>query len=118
MFDFDDANRKSKQAMDTMLNGYVDIAKGCQSIADEATDFSRRSYEEMASFMEQLATARSLGEVYQLQTRYLTSAYEAFLSQANKMNGLCADLTRSAYKPHDLAPAMSTSTAVVAADAA
>jgi len=118
MFDFDDANRKSKEAMDAMLNGYVDIAKGYQSIAAEATDFSRRSYEEMASFMEQLTTARSLGEVYQLQTRYLTSAYEAFLSEANKMNGLCADLTRSAYKPRDLAPAMSPSTAVVAADAA
>lgn len=118
MFDFDDANRRSKEAIDAMLNGCVEVAKGYQSIADEATDFSRRSYEDMTSFMEQLATVRSLGEAYQLQTRYLTSAYEAVLAEANKMNGLYADLTRSAYKPLDIAPTTSRSTAVAVADAA
>ena len=117
MFDFDDANRKSREAMDAMLNGYVEVAKGYQSIADEAKDFSRRSYDGMASFMEQLTRVRSLGDVFQLQTQYLTSSYEAFLSEANKMNALYADLTPSAFKSRDLVPAK-TSTAVVAADAA
>lgn len=118
MFDFDDASRKSKEAMDAMLKGYADIAKGYQSIADEATDFSRRAYQDMASFMESLTAARSLEEVYQLQTGYMKSSYEAFIAEATKMSDLYTSLARSTYRPGEAASPMSTSTAVVAAEAA
>ena len=119
MFNFDDASLKSKEAMEAMLKSYAEVANGYQSIAAEATDFSRRSFQDVASFMESLTSARSLEEAYQLQTSFMKSSYDAFVSEATKMSDMYAELAKAAYKPYDrkLAP-LPSSTAVVAADAA
>ncbi|MCJ8518317.1 hypothetical protein ABID21_001373 [Pseudorhizobium tarimense] len=119
MFNFDDANRKSRETMEAMLKSYAEVANGYQSIAAEATDFSRRSFQDMASFMEQLTSVRSVEEAYQLQATYMKSSYDAFVSEATKMSDLCADLAKAACRPYDrkVAP-IPSSTAIVAADAA
>ncbi|MCB5201951.1 phasin family protein [Neorhizobium sp. T786] len=101
MFNFDDASQKSKEAMEGMLKGYSDMAKGFQAIAAETSDYSRRSYQDMASFMESLVSARSLDQAYQLQTNYMKSSYDALVAETTKLSELYADLTKFAYKSHE-----------------
>ena len=41
MFNFDDTNKKSKEAVDTALKTYSETARGIQAIAAEAANPSR-----------------------------------------------------------------------------
>ena len=52
MFSFDEASRYGKDAMDHMLKSYSAIAQGMQTLTTEATDFSKKSYEENAAVVE------------------------------------------------------------------
>ncbi|MGK6313763.1 phasin family protein [Neorhizobium sp. DT-125] len=116
MFNFDDASKKSKEAMDGMLKSYSEIGKGFQAIATEATDYSKKSFQDMTAFMEALAAARSVEAAYELQTSYVKSACEGFIAEAMKMSDMYAELARSAYKPYEVPVAKST--AVATANAA
>jgi len=116
MFNFDEANKKSKEAMDGMLKSYSEIAKGYQAIATEATDYSKKSFQDMTGFMEALTSTRSVEAAFELQTNYVKSAYESFIAESTKITDMYADLAKTAYKPYE-AP-VAKSTAVVTANAA
>ncbi|WP_105434762.1 phasin family protein [Neorhizobium tomejilense] len=116
MFNFDEANKKSKETMDGMLKSYSEIAKGYQAIATEATDYSKKSFQDMTGFMEALASTRSVEAAFELQTNYVKSAYESFIAESTKITDMYADLAKTAYKPYE-AP-VAKSTAVVTANAA
>lgn len=116
MFNFDEASKKSKEAMDGMLKSYSEIARGYQAIATEATDYSKKSFQDMTGFMEALASTRSVEAAFELQTNYVKSAYESFIAESTKITDMYADLAKTAYKPYE-AP-VAKSTAVVTANAA
>ncbi|CAN7300622.1 phasin family protein [Neorhizobium sp. LjRoot104] len=116
MFNFDEANKKSKEAIDGMLKSYSEIAKSYQAIATEATDYSKKSFQDMTGFMEALASTRSVEAMFELQTNYVKSAYEGFIAESTKITDMYADLAKTAYKPYE-AP-VAKSTAVVTANAA
>ena len=101
MFNFDEANRKSKEAVDTALRTYSDTARGFQAIAAEAADYSKKSFQDAVTHFETLAGAKSFEAVFELQTSYVKSSYESFVSEATKLGEMYADLAKSAYKPYE-----------------
>lgn len=114
MFNFEDANKKSKEAMDTALKGYSEVAKGFQAIAAEASEYSKKSFQDAVSHMETLAGAKSFETVFELQSSYMKSSYEGFVAQATKMNEMYADLAKTAYKPYEAPIAKATGKAASA----
>lgn len=117
MFNFEDANKKSKETMDTMLKSYASVTKGFQAIAAETADYSKKSFEDSVSHMEKLSSVKSVEAAMELQTSYLKSAYEAYVAEAQKLGEMYADLAKDAYKPYE-APVAKASAAVKAAAAA
>lgn len=101
MINFEEANQKSKEAMDAVLKNYSEIAKGYQAIATEATEFSKKSFQDAASFMESLAGAKSIEKALELQSGFMKSSYEGFVSEATKMTEMYADLAKTVYKPYE-----------------
>lgn len=101
MFNFDEASRKSKETMDAMLASYADVAKGYQAIAIEASDYSKKSFQDIASLMEAMAGARSLETAMELQAGFMKSSYESYVAEATKLSELYADLAKTAYKPYE-----------------
>jgi phasin family protein len=101
MLNFDDATGKSKEAMETVLQSYSETTKGFQAIAAEATEYSRKSFQDAVAHFETLSGARNLEAVLELQTGYVKSAYESFVAEATKLSEMYADLARSAYKPYE-----------------
>lgn len=116
MFNFDEASKQSKDAMDGMLKSYSEVAKGFQAIASETTDYSKKSFQDMTSYFEALAATRTVEAAYDLQTRYIKSSYEGFVAQSSKIGEMYAELAKTAYKPYE-APVAKT-TAVVVPNAA
>ncbi|MBX4999679.1 phasin family protein [Rhizobium lentis] len=101
MFNFDDANRKSKEAVDTALRTYTDTARGFQAIAAEAAEYSKKSFQDAVTHFETLAGAKSFEAAFELQTSYVKSAYENFVSETTKLGEMYANLAKSAYKPYE-----------------
>lgn len=116
MFNFDEANRKSKEAMDAALRSYSDVTKKFQAIATETSDYSKKSVQDMTSFWEEIMSVRSVEAAYEIQTRYMKSSYESFVAEATKLSELYTDLAKTAYKPYE-AP-IAKASAVVATSAA
>ncbi|MGF0537981.1 phasin family protein [Agrobacterium sp. ES01] len=102
MFNFDEASKKSKEAMDTALKNYSEVAKGFQAIAGETSEYSKKSFQDMATFMESLAGVKSLEAAFELQTSYMKSSYESFVSEAAKVSEMYAGLAKTAYKPFEM----------------
>ncbi|QKV18092.1 phasin family protein [Oricola thermophila] len=108
MKSFEDANKVGKEMMDHSLKSFAAMSKGIQAITSEATDYSKKSYEEGIAAFEKLAAAKSLDKAVEVQTEYMKSAYETFVSEATKMGELYADLAKEAYKPFETAFASAT----------
>ncbi|MEM6461355.1 MAG: phasin family protein [Pseudomonadota bacterium] len=101
MFSFDDASKYGKEAMDNMLKSYSALAQGMQTMTTEATDFSKRSYEDNAAVVEQLFSAKTIEKAFEIQSDFAKSSYEGFVAQATKMSELYADTARKAYEPYE-----------------
>ncbi|PYB71238.1 phasin family protein [Rhizobium wuzhouense] len=101
MFNIDEASKKSKEAMDAMMKNYSEITKGFQSIATEATDYSKKSFQDMASYVEALTSVKSAEAAFELQSSYLKSSYESFVAEATKIGEMYAELAKTLYKPYE-----------------
>ncbi|ANM10434.1 MULTISPECIES: phasin family protein [unclassified Rhizobium] len=101
MFNFDDANRKSKEAVDTALRTYSDTTRGFQAIAAEAADYSKKSFQDAVTHFETLAGVKSFEAAFELQTNYVKSYFEGLVSETTKLSEMYADLAKSAYKPYE-----------------
>jgi hypothetical protein len=99
MFNLDEANKKGKETMDAMMKNYSDITKGFQSIATEATDYSKKSFQDMASYVEALTSVKSPEAAFELQATFLKSSYESFVAEATKIGEMYAELAKTLYKP-------------------
>jgi phasin family protein len=99
MMNFDSTSKMNKEAMDNMLTTMSAMTKGFQQIAAEATEYSKKSYEDGAATVEKLVSAKSLDKAIEIQTDYAKTSYETFVAQATKMSELYADLAKEAYKP-------------------
>lgn len=111
MFNFDDANKKSKEAVDTALKTYTDTARGFQAIAAEAAEYSKKSFQDTVTHFETLAGVKSFEAAFEVQTNFARSAYENFVSETTKLGEMYADLAKSAYKSYE-APVVVTPTKV------
>ncbi|PZM11241.1 phasin family protein [Rhizobium tubonense] len=118
MFNFDDASKKSKEAIDTALKGYSDVAKGFQAIATETTEYSKKSFQDGVTHIEALAGVKSIETAIELQTNFVKSYYESFVSEATKLSEMYADLAKTVYKPYEAPVAKATGKAASAVSAA
>ncbi len=95
----EDLQKISKDSTDAMLKQFGAFSKAAQAIATEVTDYSKSSFEEGAAVIEKLAGAKSLEKAVEIQTEYVKSAYETFVSKAAKIGELYADVAKEAMKP-------------------
>ncbi|WP_377288529.1 phasin family protein [Rhizobium sp. SG2393] len=114
MFNFEDANKQGKEAFDLMLKSYSAMTKGFQAIASETAEFTKKSFDESVAHLDKLSKVKSVEAVFELQTSYAKSAYEAYVAEAQKIGEMYADLAKGAYKPYEAPVAKATAAAKAA----
>lgn len=102
---FEDSTKLSKEFMDSGLKSFASLSKSLQTLAAEAGEYSKNSLETGSATMEKLFSAKSLDKAVEIQTDYVKSAYEGFVSQATKMGDIYAEMAKDAYKPFESAVA-------------
>jgi len=110
----EDMQNFSKESVEMALKSFDAYAKNVQSIAQELSDYSKKSVDEGAKTMEKLFGAKSVDNAIEIQNAYLKSAYEGFVSQATKLSSLYVDMARETYKPFEMAIAKATDGRVTA----
>ena len=70
-----------------------------QTIANAYRDYTRKSFEEFGSFVEQLSSARSLDKAMTVQSEFVKRAYETSVAESQKICELHNRLARQTFEP-------------------
>lgn len=101
MTGFEDIQKLAKDNAENAQKAFGTLSKGLQAIAVEVTDYSKKSFEDGSALLEQLAGAKTLDKVVELQSDYAKKAYEGLIAQATKIGELYTDLAKEASKPFE-----------------
>ena len=81
-----------------------------QTIANAYRDYTRKSFEEFGSFVEQLSGVRSLDKAMTVQTEFVKRAYETSVAESQKICELHARLAKQTLDPFKGLPGKTTPT--------
>ena len=98
---FDEVQKFGKENFDVALKSFGAASKHFQAIAAEMADYSKKSFEESTAVVEKLMGAKTVEKAIEVQTDYVKSAYEGFVSEATKLGDLYSDFAKETYKPFE-----------------
>lgn len=98
---FEDFQKIGKDNADVAMKSAGAMSKGFQTLASEAADFSKQSFEAGTAAFEKFVSAGSFDKAVEVQTEYVRSAYEGYVGQATKVGEIFADMAKDAYKPYE-----------------
>lgn len=95
--------KMSQQNMDASMKLMNEWNKSWQAIAAEMSDYTKRSFEDSATTMEKLMSAKSVEQAMEIQTSFAKRAYDDYMQQMTKLGGMYANMAKDAYKPMEKA---------------
>lgn len=98
---FETIQKASKENVDAALKAFGATSKSVQTIAVEATDYAKKSFEAGTATLEKLAAVKTLDKALEIQTDYVKTAFEGAVAQMTKMGELYTSLAKDAYKPFE-----------------
>lgn len=72
---------------------------GVQAIAAAYGDYTKRSFENTKSYVENLSSVKSFDKAVEVQTEFAKTVYETFVAESQKIAALYGDLAKQSYKP-------------------
>src|ERR1700733_11740326 len=93
---FEDFQKFSKEQLEAFTAASTTLSKGLQEVAAESSDYSKKSFAAGSALYEKLLGLLSVESAIQVQTEFVTQAFEGFGAQATKLPEL---YTRVASAP-------------------
>src|SRR4029079_15048010 len=97
----DEVQKAGKNGFDAAVSSFGEANKGFQAIAAEITAYSKKSFEDGTRAFEQLLGAKSLPQVFEIQSQYARMAYEGYVAELSKLGGIVAGLSGYAYNTRE-----------------
>lgn len=98
---FEDMQAAGKQGFDAYISSANAFNKGFQTLATEAAEFTKKSFEDTVALTEKVVASKSIEKAVELQQAHATKSYEDFMSQANKFGQFYMETAKEAYKPFE-----------------
>jgi hypothetical protein len=95
----DEFQKVGKNGFDATVRSFGEVHKGLQAITSRITDYSKRAFEDGTRAYEQLLGAKSVEQVFEIQSQYAKKAYETYISEVSKLGEMYVNLARNAYAP-------------------
>ena len=96
---FEDVQKFSKDQIEVATKAATTVGEGVKALATDATEFSKKSFEELTATAEALRGAKTFEAAVKIQQDYAKAAYEAFIAQATKVTEAYSNLAKEAFKP-------------------
>lgn len=91
-----------RELSDAGLRSLIAYSNGLQSVALEFTTYVRSAFDEGSAAADRIAAAGSAEAMIKAHSDYGRCAYEALVTQATQMTGICADTARDAMQPFEM----------------
>ena len=75
-----------QENVDAIVKSSEIAAKAAEGIGTEISAYSKKAFEDGVAAAQDLASAKTMTELFEKQTSYAQTAFEGFVSQATKMN--------------------------------
>jgi hypothetical protein len=98
---FEEFQNLGKEGFEAYVASANALTRGFQAIAQEAAEFSRRSFEKSTDAVERAVAAKSFDKVLEVQQGYAREAYESFVGAVGKFSEMYLATAREAYKPFE-----------------
>ena len=98
---FEEFQSLGKDSFEAYAASASALTKGFQAIAQDAAEFSRKSFETSTAAVERVTAAKSIETALEVQQGYAKEAYNAFIGQMSKFGELYLATAKEAYKPFE-----------------
>ena len=89
----------AESGFEAVSRSFSEANKGLQVLASEMSDFSKRRFQDVFRAWEQLMGAKSVEQVFKIQSQYAATAYETYISEMSKFGEMYLNIARKASKP-------------------
>lgn len=97
----EDMQKVAKENAENAQKAFGTLSKGLQAIATEMAEYSKKSFEDGSAVLEQLAGAKTLDKVVEIQSDFAKKSYEGLVAQSTKIGELYVDLAKEVAKPFE-----------------
>jgi phasin family protein len=101
MKSFEEFQTFGKDGFEAYVASTNAMTKGIQAIAQEAADYSRKSFEKSTAAFEKLTAAKSFDKAVEAQQAFAKESYETLVAQMTKFNEMYLAAAKEAYKPFE-----------------
>ena len=88
---FEHFQKLGKENAEATVASFGAVSKGFQKIAVELADYSKKVFDEGTAAAEKLLGVKSLDKAIEVQSDYVKSAYEGFVSQSTKLGEIYSE---------------------------
>jgi hypothetical protein len=96
---FEEYQNFGKEHFEAVQTAATEMSKQFQAIAAETTDYSKRSLETSAAFVEKLLGVTKFDQAIALQQDFAKASYEGFVAEMSKLGEMYAAVAKEAFKP-------------------
>ena len=94
-----EASNFQKETIDALIASATVAGKGFETANANAVTYAKSAAEDGVAVGKKLASAKSVQEVFEIQSDYTKSAMDNYLAEINKTSDLFSDLFKNSVKP-------------------
>ncbi len=92
-------NAQSKSNLEAVVASVTAASKGAETLGAQTMAYSKKSMDDYMAAAKSLSSAKSLQEVFELQTAFAKSALEGYLAQVNSTSETVAASLKETLTP-------------------
>jgi len=96
---FEGLSAFGQENMDAVVKSSEIAAKAAEGINSEISAYSKKAFEDSVAAAQDLASAKTMTELFEKQTAIAQTAFEGFISQATRMNEIYAAAAKDISAP-------------------
>jgi phasin family protein len=96
---YDEVSTFNKETVEALVNAGTLTAKSFETLNAEVLAFAKAQMEETITASKSIMGAKTVQELFDLQSEYAKSAYDGLVAQSNKIGELATKLTKEAVEP-------------------
>lgn len=94
-----DASSFHKETIDALIESATVAGKGVETVNANAVTYAKSAMEEGVAVAKAVSSAKSVQEIFEIQSDYAKSTMDAYLSELNKTSELMSELVKNTVKP-------------------
>jgi phasin family protein len=96
---FEDVSDFGQKNIDAFVKSSEIAAKAVEGINSEFTAYSKKAFDDSVAAAKDLASAKTVTELFEKQSAFAKSFFEGYVAQTSKLNEICAAATKDIVEP-------------------